>query len=57
MTKVTITHKLAGHQVGDTLETSTKAAQYLVDAGYADALTDDEKPKRGRPSKADTTTD
>jgi len=54
MTKVTITHKVSGHEVGDTLETSTKAAEYLVSSGYAEPFESDEKPKRGRPSKVET---
>lgn len=56
MTKVTITHKVSGHEVGDTLETSPKAAEYLIKSGYADAFDGDEKPKRGRPSKVETDT-
>jgi hypothetical protein len=56
MTSVTITKKVAGHKAGDTLNTSPGAAQFLINAGYADALESDDKPKRGRPTKVEANT-
>jgi len=52
MRTLTLTHTAGGHDVGSTITTTEGAAATLVALGYAQVIESDDKPKRGRPSKA-----
>ncbi|WP_017829017.1 hypothetical protein [Microbacterium sp. UCD-TDU] len=48
--KIKLTRNAGGNQAGDTITTTPKAAEHLIDAGYAEEV-------KGRAKKAEDTTD
>lgn len=48
--KIKLTRNAGGHKTGDTISTTPKVAQHLIDAGYAEEV-------KGRAKKADDATD
>ena len=50
-----MSRNVAGHNTGDTINTTPKAAQLLIDQGYAEAI--DSKPTRKASTKTESKSD
>jgi hypothetical protein len=56
MTTIKMTRNVAGHNAGDTINTTPKAAELLIEQGYAEAV-DAPKPARKASTKSDSKPD